>query len=136
MDILLLCNKCAKEKPKSEFYTRKDTNSVRAECKKCLLSNNSLYHQINSLKISDAKKEYYKENKSLIKKKRFQHYMKNKDKIRQKRTLTPHRFDVYKRGAKIRNLAFAISIEDFERMTSQRCFYCNDFSDRQRVLWN
>lgn len=39
-------------------------------------------------------------------------------------------FASYKKNAKIRNLVFNLSIEDFSRITSEKCHYCNILPSR------
>lgn len=43
---------------------------------------------------------------------------------------TTGRYNIYKKGAKKRNLDFKITRDEFELVTSQRCYYCGEYSNK------
>lgn len=120
------CPKCDITKPISEFYKSKDTKSgFRCYCKNCERKQNQLrepkyrlarkkYRTLNAEKIKAAKKKYYSENKAKI-----DSYNKN---YSQKTFMG--RLGSYKNGAKLRDLTWDISDEEFKSFWKKPCSYC------------
>jgi len=97
-----ICTKCKTKKELSKFYYRKDTNSYRNECKKCIIEDRKKYRKQNGDKISKQRKAKYKEdpNKYDVRSKIYQsnnreyfynyrkkYYLNNKDKVKEQNRL-------------------------------------------------
>lgn len=59
------------------------------------------------------------------------YYQEHKEEISKRWTKLEERFKLCKKGAKKRNLLFCLSLEQFEKLTSQTCFYCGNFSENK-----
>lgn len=77
------CNKCFQDKPLTEFYFRKDTNTYRNSCKACCKKRAKNWHRNNREQSLKNKKEWHKEHReeNLIKFKEYyrQDLQKSKD---------------------------------------------------------
>lgn len=60
------CNKCNEDKLLSEFSVRKESGKHRRECKKCMVEKSKTYYGKNKEKVKAYKKEYGKNNRSII----------------------------------------------------------------------
>lgn len=75
------------------------------------------------------KAEYYQLNKEEIKKKNTAYKKANPETDKRYGNSIKGRYRVYKTGAKKRNLAFKLTLEDFEKMWDNNCHYCGDKID-------
>ncbi len=101
------CRLCKEIKEDSNFYTRSDTNKLYGTCKSCQI----VEHRTN--RKNNPKK--YKETA-------------HKNNMAAKHRVTK-RYSVYKnRALNKRKVIFKLSIEEFEKITSLKCNYCNGFS--------
>lgn len=83
-----------------------------------------------SLIRADKKKKYNDEHKEYFKLKRKE-YENNNLEIVQKQRRKQHtklttRYKRYQTGAEERNLSFNLSLEEFDNLTKQNCFYCGE----------
>lgn len=66
INVVKRCNKCNEDKPLSEFTIRKESNTHRNECKKCMVIKAQLYVARNKDKVRKYKKEYGKKNREVL----------------------------------------------------------------------
>ena len=92
--------------------------------------NCSKYYAKNTEEILLKNREYYQENKEniLLQKKEYSASENGKETKKKYSELPKSRFSIYKRAAIKKNLEFALSLEEFIKLTSQQCYYCNDFT--------
>lgn len=105
---------CRKEKPVTEFY--KDISAkdgLTSWCKDCRKKISKKYIQNNREKRNNQKKEYYQKNKEEI----LEYWQKSIG-----------RYSRYKAGSKEKNRNFDLTLEQFEEITSQPCYYCGKFT--------
>lgn len=99
-----VCGKCGEEKPVSEF--NKDCcakDGMQGRCRECQKA------------ISKQYRQEHKEERASYDKQRSQ---------------TPvGRFVIYKSAAKKRGLEFDLTVEQFEEITSQVCYYCGEYAE-------
>lgn len=83
--------------------------------------------------MSFDKKEYdkkwYQANKEKRKLANHKYYQKNKRKEYYKDYRKANKFNIYKLNAKQRNIEFLLTIEEFELIASNNCYYCNSNDD-------
>jgi hypothetical protein len=109
-----ICSECKKKKSVSSYYKDKNRkDGYYPICKQCRKPYFKKYRQDHKEEISDKQKQYYQDHKEEISKR----WAKPKE-----------RFKLCKKGAKKRNLLFCLSLEQFEKITSQVCFYCSKLS--------
>ena len=70
--------------------------------------------QKNKEKIKNNYKNYYENNKE-----------REKIKSKEKSQTLNGRFGTYKRGAKVREIDFTLTLEEFKSFWQQNCYYCN-----------
>jgi hypothetical protein len=129
-----LCKDCQKEqrkrrKPKIDQWFVNNQDRVKAQQK------------VYSKTHAEEKKQYNNERKEYFKGKRKEYEQQNVDKVKEQRqryrTSAKGRYKKYEREAKERNLNFDLSIEQFDEITQQPCFYCGDFGkERNGVKYN
>lgn len=125
------CSRCKKEKDENEFYKDKHRpDGLCCSCKECqqeYRNNNKekkrkhyLDHREEKLeKQKIYQKEHKEERKEYHKDYGPKHHIKNKH--------TPkYRYRRYKADAKRRGREFDLTLEQFESLVVQPCFYCND----------
>jgi hypothetical protein len=111
------CTKCKKIKDASNFYKDKHNKTgLRSNCIKCCNKQNSIWHQKNKEKVKKRHIEYNKKHAIEMKEYRKKYY----DRLEPK-------YSHYKRNANIRGFSFLITIDEFEKLISQPCFYCGGF---------
>lgn len=108
------------------------------------LAYNSSYYQRNKEKLKIQAREYRLANPDRIKKtqKRRNDFLRSKyasdaaykQKIRAKATSLVGRYSQYSCGARRRGLAFTITVEEFDCLTSKPCWYCDRMSDKKSGL--
>ena len=149
-----ICSKCKKELP-LDMFTKDSTKKygLSALCKECqreqrkqrkpkidqwLEENKEYikeYHKQYSQEHAEEKRAYNQSNKEYFKQKRKEYEKQNIDKVREQRRRYRKslnaRYKKYKIGAQERNLAFELSLEEFDEITQMPCFYCNEFSDER-----
>lgn len=126
----LVCYACKKEKLCSDFH--KDNRSKRGyqhKCKDC--RRNKVGMNIES--YFNYQNNYYEKNKEKRILNQKENYKRNKVAralwSKKYRDTVDYRYAHYKKDSKVRSLAFDLTIEEFEKITSQRCFYCDEFHD-------
>lgn len=109
------CKDCGKLKKIYEFYIRKESiDGYRNECKECHRKYKKLYYLNNKTKLNEKNRKYYNEHKIEI-----ENY----------RNGINFRYSQYKFNAKKEKRLFAITIEQFEELTSKKCYYCGKYSE-------
>ena len=114
------CTKCKILKEESFFYkdsAKKDLLS--SECKNCTDIRNNLYKINNKEKYSLQRKVYTKEHKE--EKSLYDKQYRHKIETRYKRC----QFD-----SKRRNISFNLTFDQFVEITSNSCYYCKSFDER------
>ena len=155
-----ICSKCKRELPLSMF-TKDCTNKygLSTLCKDCQKQQRKdrkpkidKWFEDNQEHIKEQRKQYSKEhaeekraynqeNKEYFKQKRKEYEQANIDKVREQRqryrTSIKGRYKKYERGAKERNLKFELTIDEFDNITKQPCFYCGEFGkERDGIKYN
>ena len=123
-----LCKDCQREQRKR----RKD------KIDKWFEENQEYIKQYNheySMTHAAEKKAYNDANKEYFKQKRKEYESANQEKMLKRRQKYRHslsaRYKKYQIGADERNLSFSISLEEFDNITKQPCFYCGDLPEDQ-----
>jgi hypothetical protein len=119
------------------FYNRTQSlDGYRNTCKDCVRQQNKNWRHDNKEKCQIIQKRSRLKNLEKRKtKSRENHkiwYLKNKEKVGEKNKKNKHllsyRFTRYKSGARVRNIEFLLTLENFKNITEKKCFYCNQFS--------
>ena len=147
-----VCSTCKRELPLNMFTSDKTTKTgLSSLCKDCQKEQRKKReNKINewfennqervkekqheySITHAEEKKAYNQANKEYFKQKRKEHDELYKDEMKERRQKHRHtlnaRFSKYKIDAEKRNLSFNISVEDFDRITKQPCYYCGDLPE-------
>lgn len=147
-----ICSKCKKELTLDMFTKDCTTKSgLSSSCKDCQkqqrkerkpkidkwVENNQEhikeYRKQYSKEHAEEKKAYNQENKEHFKKKRKEYETQNIDKVKKQRKryrkYLKARYTKYELGAKKRNFAFELSLEEFDEITKMPCEYCGGYSD-------
>lgn len=129
-----LCKDCQKEqrkrrKPKIDAWF--DENKERVK---------EWRHQY-SKDHAEEKRQYNQANKEYFAQKRKEYEAENIEKVREQRARARKRLQArytkYRLGAEKRNLAFELSLEEFDEITKMPCEYCGGYSDELNgVLFN
>lgn len=149
-----VCSRCKQELPFEMFSSDSTTKTgLSAFCKECQKEQRSRrkdkidkwfeenqehvkeYRHEYSKTHSAEKKAYNDANKEYFKQKRKEYEQANPEKMLKKRQKyrhsLSHRYKKYERGAKERGLIFTLSLEEFDNITKQPCFYCGDLPEDQ-----
>lgn len=151
---LKVCSTCKKELSISMFTNDSTTKTgLSASCKDCQRAQRkrrkdkidkwfeenkervkekqheySMTHAVEKKAYNDAHKEYFKQ-------KRKEYYDLHKKEFSVKRQKYTHslkgRYNKYQKGAEPRGLSFSLSLEEFDEITKQPCFYCGDLPEDQ-----
>ena len=127
-----ICTKCKAEKELSFFnkdYRRKSI--YRSQCKSC----ESTAAKEREPRYKKTREDYRLNNTEKIATKARKEYIENREKILSKhaeyRETDNSRFHSYKRGARIRNLAFSLTKETFLKFIHGKiCYYCGEEHER------
>ena len=129
-----LCKDCQKQqrkdrKPKIDAWLEDNKERIkeqRYQYTKEHAKEKRAYNQANKEYFAQKRKEYEAENIDKVKAQRQKY-----------RTSAKGRYKKYEREAKERNLSFDLSIDEFDAMTKQPCFYCGEFGkERDGVNYN
>lgn len=102
-----ICTRCNIEKSLSEFSKDKHKNDgLSCWCKEC-------------------RKEYYQDHIEEIK----EYYQNNKEKISEQYQTLDGRYFLYRRNATRKSREFVLTVEQFEEVTSQFCYYCGKYTE-------
>lgn len=74
------CIKCNKIKDLSEFYKRKDSNTYRYKCKKCMFYDNKIYRRNNKNIVKKINNKWENANKIKVKLKKKEYRNNNREK--------------------------------------------------------
>jgi hypothetical protein len=107
------CPRCDKIKLASEFVASKRKCGVGAYCKPCNAAVSKEWREKNREKYVKYCRKRYRENRQYYRDHAKRYY----------KTLKGH-FTAYRSQAKIRDLVFGLSCEEFEKFLNQSCFYC------------
>lgn len=123
------CPVCKLVKPYTDYYKSNQTKTgLRSYCKSCEKIQNSK----REVQYKQTRKEYRKTEKYKSIKRAY--YVKNKNKILKENKSwaisKAGKLASYKQGAKLRNIEWAISDEQFYELWGKNCFYCNDPVER------
>lgn len=100
-----VCDKCKAEKSLEDFYKNGSGKGYRKICKKCF------------------NQEAHKNKNSTLNK-----YWLTPEYKRARNSRLSYRYSKYAENAKKRSLNFDLTIEEFEKLTSKRCHYCEEYS--------
>lgn len=121
-----ICSKCLVSKFVNEFHKQsKSRDGLRHWCKSCVLLDNAnrehrykgtrvKYRADNADIIRENKKIYYQTNREIILKSNSNY-----------RTSLNYKFAVYRSSARTRNITWALTKEEFEKLWNLPCYYCN-----------
>lgn len=99
------------------------------------------YNEANKDRLVQQRKQYYAEHTEEIKKQKAEYYQQNIEKMRATRIAygkahpeidkkykqsLKGKYLTYKRGAKVRNITFDFTLEEFKQHWNGNCFYCNE----------
>lgn len=112
-----ICTQCKIEKSLEQFYLK--NNKYVSACKKCISKKSKEYSLIHKEDISKNNKQYKLNNKAKI----------SKQGKTYSRTISA-RFSTSKSQAKRRKINWLLTLEQFEKLISLPCFYCNNFLDK------
>ena len=118
------CKKCNQEKEFNEFYKCSSCkDGLRFYCKLC----ESTQNKSREPKYVELRKKYRdSENYKLIKR---NYYIQNKEKVHNSNAVWRQTFKgrllSYKRGAKLRNIDWLLTEEEFNSFWQKPCYYCN-----------
>ena len=121
-----LCKDCQKEqrirrKDKIQEWFDNNQDSVKEKQKE--------YSKTHS----EEKRAYNQKHKEYFKQKRKEYETNNIKKVQKQRRRNRHslstRYRKYITGAKERNLPFELTIEEFDRITKNPCFYCGELPE-------
>lgn len=116
------CSMC-KELKQIQMFNKSKTKKD-GHCSHCKECNNKRYKRKAAYFI-ELQKDYYENNKELCRDKQKKYYENNKSKAASyKQTLTG-KYNTYKNSAKQRNLNFLLTKEEFQKLISENCNYCN-----------
>lgn len=131
------CSRCKLEKKRSDFYKRSSSrDGFDSWCKDCTKKSVTAYQNMEEYKQN--KKEYDKEYRSQTVMKRREYHKdyrtKNYDTIRKQQESLEGRFSAYKSRAKTKKINFSLSLQQFEELTCDKCYYCNEFSQDKEFV--
>lgn len=149
-----VCSRCKQELPFEMFSSDSTTKTgLSAFCKECQKEQRSRrkdkidkwfdenreyvkeYQHEYSKTHATEKKAYNDEHKEYFKQKRKEYECANQEKMLTRRQKYRHslsaRYKKYKTGADERDLTFSLSLEEFDEITKQPCFYCGDLPEDQ-----
>lgn len=129
-----VCSHCKNELPISMFYKDSSTKDGLASfCKD--------YKREQEVNRKEKRQQWIEEHREEIrtrdrlpenkeKRKQYRETHKEEERTRRKRynTTLNGRYGIYKQNAKQRNIQFDLSIEEFDEITRQPCFYCGSFN--------
>lgn len=77
------CTKCKVEKEEKDFYFRNKSKGTRhSECIACIKNRGNLYYEENSVRIIEVAKSYRSNNTDKISQNKKEYYKENKDRIK------------------------------------------------------
>ena len=129
-----VCSHCKRELPTNMFYKDSSTKDGFASlCKDCKREQEANRREKRQKWIEENRekiraRDRMPENKE--KRKQYRESHKEEERARRKRyniTLNG-RYGIYKQNAKQRNIPFNLTIEEFDNITQQPCFYCGGFN--------
>lgn len=129
-----VCNTCKKAKPKSEFYSYKNSkDKLTYDCKACVLEKCKKYRDENPDKIKAINKRCYQQKREHRIKKQREYWQNNKDKINDyKKNWLARNPDYSKRNDLKRK--YNLTLEEFDLMMkfqNNQCLTCGkDFTKR------
>lgn len=149
-----VCSTCKRELSLDMFVKDITTKTgLSASCKDCQREQRKRrkdkidqWFEENQERVKEQQKKYSKEhaeekraynqaNKEYFKQKRKEYEQENINKVREQRqryrTSVKGRYKKYEREANERNLKFELTIDEFNEITKQPCFYCGEFGKEQ-----
>ena len=114
---------CGLEKPLNKFPKRKGSkDGHRGQCRVCKAAKRREHYQNNLERYKENSKKYHQEN--------WERILKVKQQWNEKNKHTLHwRFRYCMYHAKTRNIEFHLTEEEFDVITKQPCYYCNEFEE-------
>lgn len=151
-DGIAVCGHCKRELP-IDMFTKETSkkNGLSSFCKDCQreqrvrrkdkiqewFDNNQDHVKEKQKEYSKThaqeKREYNQKNKEYFKQKRKEYETNNIEIVQKQRRKNRHslkaRYRKYIIGAKERNLPFELTLEEFDRITKNPCFYCGELPE-------
>jgi hypothetical protein len=135
-DGLYRCTKCAEFK-NPDLFAYVHNNKLTGQCKQCKAISDKNWVQNNQERHSNRCKEWYKNNKEHVKqysidnieaKRRSgrKYAKRNREKFRKDAYRDSKRFNHTKCSARERNVEFLLTYEEFIKISTQPCYYCNN----------
>ncbi len=113
---------------KNASSIKKRTDNWRKLNQVRLTKNEHKYYLEHKESLDMAGKQWYQNNKDLIKSKSRKYYRSHLNEVRAYWRTPSYRYKRYQVVSKKKNRIFTLSLEEFTVLTAQRCFYCSEFS--------
>lgn len=118
-----ICSKC--KLPKEEFYAdKRKPDGLKSWCKQCHLDDSRKREGL----YNETRRRYRADHKEEAKEKKRVYYLNNKETVLKSNKAYMQslngRLISYKNGAKLRNIEWDLSKEEFETLWQKPCTYC------------
>ena len=117
----MYCSKKCKDKYKNNHRTEEQKEKYKAH--------NRAMYKLKQEERLKQKAEYYQDNREKIIKKNTAYKKEHPETDNRYRRTLKGRYKEYKTGAKSRGYEFKLTLEDFEKMWNQNCYYCDTLID-------
>lgn len=105
-----------------------------SENKECINSSRRHREKAYQEEIKQYRKAYYEENKEGILKQQKEYNKVHKEQISQYRQSLNGRYSTYKKNSNIKKIIFSLTLEEFDELTKQTCFYCGEYSKEKTFV--